>query len=80
MSRGLVATLQLAASVVVAVPVAAFGLFQLAEGSPGLGVLFLALAAGVVAFEELVTSPSDLPGILAERVGGRLVKSPDDEE
>lgn len=80
MSRGLVATLQLAASVVVAVPVAAFGLFQFAEGSPRLGGLFLALAVGVVVFEEVVTSPWDLPAVVAERVGDRLLKPPDDEE
>ncbi len=80
MSRGLVATLQLAASVVVAVPVAAFGLFKLAEGAPRLGILFLALAAGLVVFEEVVTSPSDVPAMVLETVGGRLVNSPDDEE
>jgi len=80
MSKGLLGTLQFAASVVVAVPVAAFGLFKLAEGAPALGALFLVLAVLVVAFEEAVTSPSDVPAMLLERVGGRVVKTPDDEE
>jgi hypothetical protein len=78
MSRGLLDTLQLAASVVVAVPVAAFGLFKLAEGSPWLGVGFLVLAGLVVAVEEVVTSPKDIPVLLAERVAGRVVEKPDD--
>jgi hypothetical protein len=78
MSRGILGTLQFAASVVVAVPVAAFGLFKLAEGSPLLGVGFLVLAALVVAVEEAVTSPKDLPVLLAERVAGRVVETPDD--
>ena len=80
MGKGLVATLQFAASVVVAVPVAAFGLFKLAEGEPKLGALFLVLSVLVVAFEEVVTSPTDIPAALLERVGGRLVETPEEEE
>jgi hypothetical protein len=80
MSRGLVGTLQLAGSVVVAAPVAAFGLFKLAEGSPLLGVGFLLLAGLVVAIEEVITSPKDVPVALLEAVAGRVVETPDDEE
>ncbi len=80
MSKGLIATLQFAASVVVAVPVAAFGLFKLAEGEPKLGALFLVLAVLVVVFEEVVTSPTDIPAALLERVGGRVVETPEEEE
>jgi hypothetical protein len=80
MSRGLLGTLQFAASVVVAVPVAAFGLFNLAEGSPLLGAGFLVLAVLVVVLEEAVTSPSDVPVALVERVAGRVVEPPDEEE
>ncbi|PSQ59782.1 MAG: hypothetical protein BRD23_03485 [Halobacteriales archaeon SW_9_67_25] len=80
MSKGLIGTLQFAASVVVAVPVAAFGLFKFAEGAPLLGVLFLALAVGVVVFEEAITSPTDIPAAILERVGGRVVETPEDEE
>jgi hypothetical protein len=79
MSKGLVETLQFAASVVAAVPVAAFGLFKLAEGDPRLGVLFLALAALVVVVEETLVSPSDVPAALLERIGGRVVDSDDSE-
>jgi hypothetical protein len=80
MSKGVVGTLQLAASAVVVVPVAAFSLFKFAEGEPLLGVLFLAIAALVVVVEESVTSPSDLPAVVVEEVGGRVLKRPDDEE
>jgi hypothetical protein len=80
MAKGLIGTLQFAASVVVAVPVAAFGLFRLAEGAPGIGVVFLCLAVLVVVFEEVVTSPSDVPAAILERIGGRVVEEPDEEE
>jgi len=80
MSKGLIGMLQFAASVVVAVPVATFGLLKLAEGDPRVGVLFLALAVGVLLFEEAVTSPTDVPAAILERVGGRVVKQPDEEE
>ncbi|MEF8781924.1 MAG: hypothetical protein V5A39_01115 [Haloarculaceae archaeon] len=79
MSRGIVGTLQLAASVVVAVPVAAFGLFSIAEGDPLLGVGFLALSVLVVVVEEAVTSPTDVPSMVLERVAGRVVETPDEE-
>jgi len=79
-SRGIIATVQFAATVLFAIPVGAFGILKLGEGSPLLGVVFLALAVGMVAFEELVTTPSDLPAALAQRVTGRVVKSPDDED
>jgi len=80
MGKGLVGTLQLAASVVVAVPVAAFGLFKLAEGQPRLGVVFLVLAVLVVVFEEVVISPTDIPAALLERVGDRVVETPEENE
>ena len=80
MSRSIVGTLQFLASVVVAVPVAAFGLFKLGEGDPLLGVGFLALAVLVVVVEEVVTTPKDIPAMLVEKVGSRVVKTPDDDE
>ncbi|PSQ33026.1 hypothetical protein BRD09_02125 [Halobacteriales archaeon SW_10_68_16] len=80
MAKSVIGTLQFAASVVVAVPVAAFGLFKLAEGQPRLGALFLVLAALVVVFEEAVLSPSDVPAAILERLAGRVVETPEEEQ
>jgi hypothetical protein len=80
MSRGPVETLQFAASIVVAAPVAIFGLFNLAEGKPLVGAVFLGLAVGIVVFEEVVTSPKDLAGMAVDGVTDRLVRSHDEEE
>ena len=80
MAKSVIGTLQFAASVVVAVPVAAFGLFKLAEGQPRLGAFFLVLAALVVVFEEAVLSPSDVPAAILERLAGRVVETPEEEQ
>ena len=80
MAKSVIGTLQFAASVVVAVPVAAFGLFKLAEGQLRLGALFLVLAALVVVFKEAVLSPSDVPAAILERLAGRVVETPEEEQ
>ena len=80
MARGVIETLQLAGSVVFASPVAFFGLLRLMDGEAVLGVAFLALAVVMVVGMELYTSPTDIPGMVAKRVAGRVVKTPDDEE
>ena len=80
MSRDVLGFLQFAGSVVFAAPVGIFGLFTLTAGEFLLGSGFLLLAALMVVGQEIYTSPRDLPASLAQRVIGRVVKSPDDEE
>lgn len=72
-SLGILATLELAVAVAFALPVALMGATLLLDGRlPGLA--FLALAAGMVAAQQYFTRPSDVPGAVAERVVGKLVK------
>lgn len=73
---GLIGTLQLAAAVVFAVPVAAFGLLWLAEGRP-LGLAFLAVAALMLLLPHLLTNPFD-PADVAEAAADRVTR--DDEK
>lgn len=69
---GLIGTVQLAAAVVFALPLAFFGLDMLAGGRP-LGLAFLAVAALMLALPHFLTNPFD-PGdaveVAADRVGG----------
>lgn len=73
---GLIGTLQLAAAVVFAVPVAAFGLLWLADGRP-LGLAFLAVAGLMLLLPHVLTNPLD-PADIAEAAADRV--SRDDDE
>jgi len=77
MSRGILDLVGLAATLVFAVPVALLGLRFLSGGEPLVGAAFLAIAAGMVAIEEYVLTPRDVPGLLAQRVVGRVAKEPE---
>lgn len=80
MPEGIVDTLQFAATAVFAAPVALFGLLKLGEGDPIAGVGFVVIAVGMLAAEEIITSPTDLPETVVERVVGRVAKSPDETD
>ena len=54
MAMGIIRSLQLVATLVVAGPVALVGVFNLLEGQYGLGVFFLAAAVGLVVVSEYV--------------------------
>ncbi|WP_121821710.1 DUF7533 family protein [Halostella salina] len=78
MSRGIIGTLQLGATLVFAIPVVYVGADFLLSGRTALGAAFLAIAVLMVAAEEYLTTPGDLPAEAAERVAGTVAK--DDEE
>lgn len=81
MGKGILDTVGLMAAVVFAVPVAFLGVDFLLRGEPLLGVGFLAIAVLMVAVEEYVTTPGDVPGAIAGRLADAVVKSePEDEE
>ncbi|MFB6090460.1 MAG: hypothetical protein ABEJ97_05315 [Halobellus sp.] len=80
MRLGILGTLQLAATVIFAAPVAVFGLSKLAAGETLLGAAAVGIAVGMVALPQYLTTPSDLPGKAAERAVGAVVKEPEDDE
>jgi hypothetical protein len=79
MRLGLLATVQLAATVVFAAPVGIFGLTRLTEGDVLLGGGLVAVAIAMVALPQYLTTPGEIPMKIVERVVGRAVVPPDDE-
>ena len=80
MRLGILGTIQLAATVVFAAPVGIFGLTRLTEGDTLLGGGLVAVAVAMVALPQYLTTPGEIPMKLVERVVGRAVVTPDDEE
>ncbi|WP_224270230.1 DUF7533 family protein [Haloprofundus salinisoli] len=80
MALGILDTIGLAVTLVFAIPVAIYGLEQLANGEALFGVGLLAVAAAMVLVPRYVTTPDDIPGKAAERVVGSAVKTPEKNE
>jgi len=78
-SRGIIGLVQLAATLVLAVPVALLGLQFLTRGEPVAGATFLAIAAGMVLVEKYVLTPRDVPGMVAQRLVSRVAKAPESD-
>ena len=80
MRFGLLGTIQLAATVVFAAPVGIFGLTRLTQGDVLLGGGLLAVAVAMVALPQHLTTPGEIPLRIVERLVGRAVVAPDDED
>ncbi|MFB6138415.1 MAG: hypothetical protein ABEJ42_08800 [Halobacteriaceae archaeon] len=78
MSTGVLDLLSLGAALAVAFPLAVFGASELAAGRT-IGAVFLALAAGLVAVQHLLTTPTDVPARLLERAVGGAVEDPEEK-
>jgi len=79
MARSILGLVRLAATLVVALPVALLGLDFLVRGQTVMGAGFLAVAGLVVAVEQLLTTPADVPELVAKRTVGRVAKTDDEE-
>ncbi|MFC4550664.1 MULTISPECIES: DUF7533 family protein [Halorussus] len=77
---GIIGTIQLAATLVFALPVGLLGVNKLLAGETVVGGAFLGVAVLMVALEEYLTTPTDVPASLAEKTVGKVAKTPDDEE
>ncbi len=68
---GIVDTIKLAGTLVLAIPAALAGLeFLVVRGEPVVGAVLLVLATGLVVVQQYVPTPSSLPKLLARRVVG----------
>ncbi len=76
---GIIDTITFAGTLILAVPAALAGLELVARGNTVVGATLVGLAVGLVVLERYLTSPTDLPGLLAKRVVGAVVKKPDTE-
>jgi len=79
MARGILETIGLAATLVLAIPIALFGAEHLVRGEYVAGVAYVGIAVGMVAVEQYLTTPTDMPGLVAEKTVGRVVKTEDAE-
>jgi hypothetical protein len=80
MGRGIIGTIQLAATLALAIPVAMFGVGVLLEGQTLLGGAALGIAVLMVVMEEYLTTPGDVPGKAAEKAAKTVVGTDDERE
>ncbi|WP_277553922.1 DUF7533 family protein [Halobaculum limi] len=77
MALGILEQVGLAATLIFALPVAVFGIQSLLDGNTVLGVGFLVVAVLMVLLPRRLTTPDDVPGAVAEKAVGSVVKSPE---
>jgi hypothetical protein len=80
MALGISESIQLAASLVFAIPLGIFGVDTLLGGDTFLGGVALVIAVLMVVLPRMLTTPADIPAAAAEKAVGKAVKMPDDEE
>jgi hypothetical protein len=80
MRLGILETVGLAGSLVFAVPVGLFGVESLLAGRTTLGAGLLVVAVLMVVLPRRLTTPSDVPVAVAERVVGGAVGDPDEDD
>ncbi|ELY61367.1 hypothetical protein C491_00877 [Natronococcus amylolyticus DSM 10524] len=78
---GIIDTIKLAGTLVLALPAALAGLeFLLVRGETAVGAVLIGLAIGLVLVQHRLTLPSDVPTAVAKRVVGTVRKDPDDAD
>jgi len=75
---GIFDTIGMLAALVLAVPIGMFGVDQLVRGELS-GVVFVAIAVGLVAIERYLFTPTDIPGLVAEKTVGKVAKTEESE-
>ncbi|MFC3478124.1 DUF7533 family protein [Halobacterium litoreum] len=70
--------ISLAVAVAFAAPAALFGVETLLGGDQT-GWVFLGFAAGILAFERYLTTPTDLPALAAQKTAEVVAEDPDDD-
>jgi len=80
MRLGILETVGLAASLIFAIPVGVFGIETLLSGQRALGAGLVVVAVLMVVLPRRLTTPTDLPGAVAERVIGTAVKEPESDD
>lgn len=79
MSWGISEMLGSVTMLVVVVPPAYAGAELLFRGNLIVGTGLLAVAFAMVVADQYITTPGDLPGLVASKVAGAVVRRPDDE-
>jgi hypothetical protein len=80
MAKGIIGTIQLAITLAFAIPVGLLGLDKLLAGETLIGGVFLAIAVLMVVLEEYLTTPTDIPGKVAQKTVGTIAKEPEEKD
>jgi len=80
MPDGILDTIGLAATLVFALPLGLAGIAFVERGDLAIGLGLIAVGIAMVLFEEYLTTPGDIPGLIVTRVTSKLVGDPDSEE
>lgn len=78
---GIIDTIKLAGTLVLAIPAALAGFeFLVVRGEPLVGIVLLGLAVALVLVQKYVPFPSDIPEMVAKRFVGSVTKEPETDE
>lgn len=77
MGRSLLGYVGLGATLIFALPAVLLGVEFMFRGRTAWGVALMAAGALMIVVEERVTTPGDVPGLVAERTVGRITPDPD---
>lgn len=69
MNLGIAQTIELAASLMFAAPLGMFGISRLLDGDVALGAGLVLIAAVMVLLPQYLTTPGDIPGKAARKMG-----------
>lgn len=71
---GIIDTIKLAGTLVFALPAALAGVHLLIGGRTFVGVVLIGLAAALLLVQHRLTTPGDVPGLVAKRAAGAVVE------
>ncbi|WP_312910130.1 DUF7533 family protein [Natronosalvus caseinilyticus] len=77
---GLIDTIKLAGILVFAIPAGLAGLELAMRGNTLVGGALVGLAIMLVVIDHYLTTPGDIPGMVASRVAGKAVRDPEESE
>jgi len=77
---GIIDVLELAVTLVFAIPIGLFGIEKLLQGELIAGGFGIGVAILMIVIERYVWTPDDVPGDAAQSVVGRIVRRSDDSE
>jgi hypothetical protein len=76
---GIIDTIKLGGTLVLALPAAIAGLELLLGGRTTVGAALVGLAVGLVVVQHWLTLPTDVPELLLGRIVGAVAKEPESE-
>lgn len=80
MSRGILELVGWMTAVLVVVPPAFAGVGLLFRGNLAIGVVLLCVAVGMAVADQYITTPGDVPLMIASKLVGVVAREPDEDE